>query len=74
MFPILALVYIAFILLIVISSFFIVTRLQEYSINPAFTKPLIIMFVIITIILIIVNFSFFVSIPFDEMFYSDNLY
>ncbi len=74
MFPILALVYIAFILLIVISSFFIVTRLQEYSINPTFTKPLIIMFVIVTIILIIVNFSFFVAIPFDEMFYSDNLY
>ncbi|MFA5986724.1 MAG: hypothetical protein WC819_05250 [Parcubacteria group bacterium] len=69
-----AIIYILFVLTIMLASFFIVTRLQEYSINPSFTKPLIIFFIVTTIALVIVNFSLFVSIPFDEIFSSSNLY
>lgn len=67
-------IYILFILTIMFASFFIVTRLQEYSINPSFTKPLIIFFIVTTIALVIVNFSLFIAIPFDEIFSNSNLY
>lgn len=64
---ILGTLYILFILGISIVSFFMVTRLQEYSINPSFTKPLIVIFIIVTILLVMVNFALFFAIPFDEI-------
>lgn len=74
MFAFFLLIYIIFILLIVTASFFIVTRLHEYSINPSFTKPLIIVFIVVTIILIAMNFSFFIAIPFDDIAQNNNIY
>ncbi len=68
-----ALLYFMFICTIVFAGFFIVTRLQKYSINPKFTKPLIVIFIIVTIILVLVNITLFMAIPFDELFYN-NLY
>ncbi len=73
MFAILSILYILFILTVSIVSFFMVTRLQEYSINPTFTKPLIIIFITITIFLIIINFSLFFQVPFEEIFFN-NIY
>lgn len=70
---ILSIIYILFILGIAIVSFFIVTRLQAYSINPSFTKPLIILYIIVTIALVLINFVLFFAIPFDDML-SYNLY
>ena len=70
---ILSIIYILFILGIAIVSFFMVTRLQAYSINPSFTKPLIILYIIVTTVLVLINFVLFFAIPFDDMI-SYNLY
>lgn len=64
---ILSFFYVLFILSIAILSFFMVTRLQEYSINPSFTKPLITLYIIITILLVIVNLILFFAIPFEDL-------
>ncbi len=68
------LIYILFIIFVTLTSFFIVTRLQKYSINPKFTKPLIIIFIITTTILVIINISLFVNIPFSDIFNNVNFY
>ena len=70
---ILSIIYILFILGIAVVSFFMVTRLQAYSINPSFTKPLIILYIIVTTVLVLINFVLFFAIPFDDMI-SYNLY
>ena len=67
-------IYVLFIFSIVFTSLFIVTRLQKYSINPRFTKPLIFLFTIITIFLVMINIILFVHIPFADIFYNTNLY
>lgn len=69
-----SLIYLLFIIGVTIVSFFIVTNLQKYSINPRFTKPIVFMYIIITIILAIINFVLFISIPFEDFFYNNNLY
>jgi len=69
-----ATVYIMFIFTITLTSIFLITRLQKYSINPKFTKPLIILFIVVTIILVLVNSILFINIPFDDLFYNNNLY
>lgn len=75
MFIIFGIAYLLFIFGIAFTSFFIVTRLQKYSINPKFTHPLIIMYIVTTIVLAIVNIILFVSIPFDTLFPAQtNLY
>lgn len=58
--------YLLFIMCVALVSFFIVTRLQTYSINPTFTRPLIIVFIVITIFLIVVNIILFFMIPFSK--------
>ena len=71
--------YILFILCVVLVSFFIVTRLQAYSINPSFTRPLIIIFILVTIFLVLVNVILFFMIPFSTKspgaspYYSTNI-
>ncbi len=67
-------IYILFIASVALASFFIVTNLHKYSINPRFTKPIVLIYVVVTIILVIINVSLFVSIPFDDFFYNNNLY
>jgi len=67
-------IYIFFIFFVVLTSFFIVTRLQKYSINPQFTKPLILLFILTTIVLVVVNIMFFINIPFSDIFNANNLY
>jgi len=69
-----AIIYIFFIFFITLTSFFIVTRLQKYSINPRFTKPLILLFVITTVVLVIINILFFINIPFADIFNNTNFY
>lgn len=66
-------IYILFILGVVIISFFMVTRLQTYSINPSLTRPLILLYMIITTVLVIINFALFFAIPFDSLL-PTNLY
>ncbi len=58
--------YLLFIMCVALVSFFIVTRLQAYSINPNFTRPLIIVFIVITIFLVLVNVVLFFMIPFSK--------
>lgn len=65
---ILIILYIAFILVVVTISFFMVTRLDAYSLDPEFTKPLITLYIIITVILVIINVALFVSLPFGAFF------
>ncbi len=67
-------IYIFFIFFVTLTSFFFVTRLQKYSINPRLTKPLILLFIITTSILVIINISFFINIPFAEIFDTVNYY
>jgi hypothetical protein len=69
-----SIVYILFILGVALTSFFIVTNLQKYSINPGFTQPMVITYIIVTIFLVILNVALFVNIPFADFFYNTNLY
>jgi len=68
--------YAIFILTIVIISFFMVTRLDAYSLDPTFTKPLIAVYITVTIVLVIINIALFTMIPHDAIFNSppSNLY
>jgi len=66
--------YIFFIFFVALTSFFIVTRLQKYSINPRFTKPLILLFIVTTSVLVIINILFFINIPFTDIFDNTNSY
>jgi hypothetical protein len=66
--------YILFIFMIVFASFFVITRLQKYSINPKFTKPLIFIFAFVTISLVLLNAILFINIPFEDVFYNNTLY
>ena len=66
--------YIFFIFFVTLTSFFFVTRLQKYSINPRLTKPLILLFIITTSVLVIINILFFINIPFADIFDNVNYY
>ncbi len=66
--------YTLFIAGVALASFFIVTNLQKYSINPRFTKPIVLIYIVITIILVIINVTLFISVPFDNFFYNNTLY
>ncbi len=63
-----------FILAVVFASFFIITRLQKYSINPKFTTPLITVYIVVTITLVLANVILFLNVPFNDLFYNNNLY
>lgn len=65
--PLFILLYFVFICLIGLASFFIVYHLRRYSINQKLTRPLIVFFVVVTIILVVINAIVFFSIPFDDV-------
>lgn len=65
---VLIILYIILIFGITAVSFFMVTRLDAYSLDPEFTKPLITIYIIVTIILVIINIALFVSLPFGTFF------
>jgi heme A synthase len=69
-----AILYFMFILAVVFASFFIITRLQKYSINPKFTTPLITVYIVVTITLVLANVILFLNVPFNDLFYNNNLY
>ncbi len=69
-----AVIYLLFICGVAFTSFFIVTNLHKYSINPRFTQPIVSVYIIITVALVVVNIVLFVSIPFSELFYNNSLY
>lgn len=59
--------YIVFVITVVTISFFMVTRLDAYSLDPEFTKPLIVIYIIITVILVIINIALFTTIPLGDL-------
>lgn len=69
-----SMLYLLFIMCVALVSFFIVTRLQAYSIHPNFTRPLTVVFIIITIFLVLLNIVLFFMIPFSKTLPSPSPY
>lgn len=62
------LLYLIFVVAIVALSFFMVTRLDEYSLDPEFTKPLLIIYVAVTVVLLVINIALYFALPLDTLF------